>query len=262
MELQLKDRVIYITGGSRGIGKSIVLDLLKEGACVGTCARNFSDLKSLRNSLSESMRSRLNIKECDVRDPEAVSAAVDCTVTQFGRLDGIVANAGFGISGRVLETSMNDWMSQYEIKMLSVLNVLQAAVPVLRQSDAGPVIIMNGVTANIPDCDMAAVSASRAAVKQVASMLASELAIYKICVNVVNIGAIATERQMDRYRRSCSSTTFSDWEKQEATRRGIAFGRFGRTEEVTPIVMLLLSPLSSYITSSSIDVAGGLSRTT
>ena len=258
MDLRLGERVIFVTGGSRGIGKSIVESLLKEGSCVGTCARNLLDLEKLQDSLPESMRSRLSIHACDVRNPDAVRTAVDRTIEQFGRLDGIVTNAGFGTSGRVLETPVNDWMSQYELKLMSVLNVVHAALPALRQSDAGRVVIMNGVTANVPDRKMAAVSASRAAVSQVAKMLAAELADDGICVNVINIGVIETNRQIDRFERSGSVLPYSDWAKQEAQRRGILLGRFGQADEVSPIVMLLLSPLSSYITGSSIEVAGGL----
>lgn len=258
MDLSLEKRVIYVTGGSRGIGKSIVISLLQEGACVGTCARDLQELENVRNSLPEPLRSRLQIHECDIRDADAAHTAIRHTIEQFGGLDGIVANAGFGASGRVLDTPLNDWLSQYEMKLSSVLNVVQAAAPALRKSDAGRVVIMNGVTANVPDLDMAAVSASRAAVKQVAKMLAAELAPDKICVNTVNIGAIETDRQVVRYKRSGSSLAYPAWAKQEAERRGISFGRFGRVEEVSPIVLFLLSPLASYMTASSIDVAGGL----
>lgn len=257
MDLQLEERVIFVTGGSRGIGRTIVEDLLKEGARVSTCARNMTELEQLRDSLSESVRSRLMIQECDVRSPEAVRRVVENTNQQFGRLDGVVTNAGFGISGKVLDTPPDAWMSQYEMKLLSVINTVQAAVSYLKQSDAARVVIMNGVTADRPDREMAAVSAARAAVSQVAGMLAVDLAAYGICVNAVNIGVIETSRQTDRYKISGSSLNYSAWAKKESERRGIALGRFGRTEEVSPMVLLLLSPLSSYITGSSIDIAGG-----
>jgi len=258
LDLKLEGRVVYVTGGSRGIGKAIVTTLLSEGAYVGTCARNRAELEQLRDSLPESVRSRLAIQECDVRNPEAVREAVANATEQFGRLDGIVANAGFGTTGRVLETPISEWMTQYEMKLLGVLNLVQAAAPALRQSDAGRVVIMNGVTARVPDSEMAAVSAARTAVSHTAYLLATEFASDGICVNVVNIGAIETNRQRARFERSGSSMTYSAWAKQEAERRGIILGRFGRTDEVAPLVMLLLSPLSSYITGSSIDIAGGL----
>lgn len=133
MDLRLEKCVIFVTGGNRGIGRTIVEDLLKEGARVSTCARNMPELELLRDSLSESVQSRLMIQECDVRSPEAVRRVVDHTIQQFGRLDGVVTNAGSGISGRVLDTPLDGWVSQYEIKLLSVINTIQAAVPYLRQ---------------------------------------------------------------------------------------------------------------------------------
>ena len=183
MNLSLEKRVYFITGGSRGIGKSIVTQLLKEGACVGTCSRNLEDLEEFHQSLSHEEHLRLCIHPCDVRDAAAVQSALDLTVEKFGRLDGVVTNAGSGISGRVLETSVPDYLSQYEMKLSSVLHVVHAALPAIRKSDAGRIVIINGVTADSPDPEMAAVSVARAGVKQLAKLLAQELAADRICVN-------------------------------------------------------------------------------
>lgn len=202
MDLQLKNKVFLVTGGSKGIGRAVVLELLKEGA-------------------------------------------------------NVVAGAGGGSTGTVLETPAEDWRSQYEIKVGGVLNTVKPAVKELLKAEAPRIVIINGITANIPDSHMAAVSASRAAVKQVAYMLAQALA-PEICVNTINLGAIDTERQLDRYKKSQSLLSFEAWKEEEAKRRGIPFGRLGRAEEVTPVVLLLLSPLSSYITGSSVDIDGGL----
>lgn len=116
---------------------------------------------------------------------------------------------------------------------------------------------MSGVTADSPDPEMTAVSAARAGVKQLATLLSQDLAADRICVNTVNNGSIQTGRQIDRFERSGSSLPYLDWEKQEATRRGILFERFGQTEEISPVVLLFLSPLSTYITGSSISIDGG-----
>jgi len=160
-------------------------------------------------------------------------------------------------SGGVLDTPSSDWDRQLRLKVQSVLNLVRPALAGLRASDAARVVVMNGVTAHSPEPGMAAVSAARAAVANLTASLAMELSPEGILVNAVNLGVIATERQRSRHRDSGTTLPFDEWAAHEAARRGILLGRFGLPQEVVPPVLLLLSPLSSYLTGASVDVAGG-----
>lgn len=256
MDLELEGRVFLVTGGSRGIGRAIVSRLLAEGARVAACARSGDDLAKLQRA---SASRHLMTASVDVCDAPAMSEFVLSVADRFGRLDGLVANAGAGRGGRVFETSDKDWVDQISMKILSVTNLVQPALPHLQRSDAGRVVVMNGITAKTPEPAMAAVSAARAAVANLTLTLASALAPDAICVNAINIGAIDTDRQLARFKQAGTDLSYEDWSKQEAARRHISFGRFGQPEEVAPIVALCLSPLSSYMTGASIDVHGGYS---
>ena len=254
MDLRLKDRVYIVTGGSSGIGRTIVEAVLAEGASVATCARSSERLRLLRQGEHSD---HLFVATVDVRDRAAMVTFVDDTAKRFGRLDGIVANAGAGMSGRIFDAAEEDWIEQISMKIQGVTNLVNPAIAHLQRSDAGRIVIMNGITAARPEPTMAVVSAARAAVANLARTLSLELAPYSIGVNVINPGAIATERQVVRYRESGSDLSYDAWCREEAVRRNIAFGRYGLPTEIAPFVALCLSPLASYLTGATIDVHGG-----
>jgi NAD(P)-dependent dehydrogenase (short-subunit alcohol dehydrogenase family) len=257
MDLHLAGRAFFVTGGSRGVGKAIVECLLAEGASIATCARSSETLDAAWTHLDDGTHRRLLLRHGDVLDTPLMAEMVGHAAKHFGRIDGVVANAGAGLAGGVLDTPQSAWTDQFEIKVHGVLNVVRPAVSFLRESDAGRVVIINGITARIPEPEMAAVSVARAAVLNLNRSLAVTLSECGICVNAVNLGAIVTDRQRNRYASSGSKVSYDVWCREEAQRRGVLLGRMGKPEEVAPIVAVLLSPLSSYLTGSSIDVSGG-----
>ncbi len=255
MDLGLEGSVVYVTGGSAGIGRSIVDRLLNEGATVAACAR---DGDRLRTEYADVDPRRVQLEACDVTDPAALRAGIERTVGRFGRLGGVVANAGAGVRGDVLEAGLDAFDQQFVVKTHPVLTLVRAAMPHLGESPQPSVVVMNGVSAHAPDPEMAAVSTARAALAALVALLARRLAGDGVLVNAVNVGAVLTDRQRQRHAAEAAEKAFEGWCLEEAARRDIPLGRMGLPDEVAPVVALLLSPLAAYITGSAVDVAGGL----
>lgn len=256
MELHLRDRVVIVTGGSRGIGRAAVLALLAEGAHVATCGRNAASLTSLTEAAAAG--ARLLTIPCDVTSPCETERFVAAVHERFGRVDAVVANAGHGASGTVLETPWDVWQEQFAVKTGSVLHLVRPCVPLLRESESPRIVVVNGVTAHAPESGMAAVGVARAAVANLTRLLARDLARDGICVNAVNLGPFVTDRQRARHAESGAGSDFDEWCAGQALARGVPLGRMGTPDEVVPWILLLCSPLSSFTTGASIDVSGGL----
>jgi len=241
-----------VTGVSRGIGHATVTKLLDDGFEVGGTIRN--------SSTPPSWSSSVHLEVADATIKTETEAAIAQLVEKLGGLDVVVANAGQGRSGGVLESADDAWFDQMRNKLATVSYLVNAALPHLKQSANPRIIVVGGITGNKPEINQGVVSATRAAQINMVSNLAAELAPFKICVNAVLLGAILTDRQRDKFAKS-GSNDFDSWAAEEVKRRRIPFERFGDAREVAALIGFLASESAGYITGAMIPIAGGLGTT-
>jgi len=187
-------RVILITGGSAGIGRAAALLFAALGDQVAAVARRADRLEALAAEAErEKLPGRILPLAADVTDPAAMQRAVALTLAEFNRLDVVVAGAGVGHRGPLVEASWADLETVFRTNLDGVIHTVRAAVPALRASGGGQIILLSSVAGPVPAPFAAAYSASKAAVEALARALREELRADRIAVTVLRIGQTHTE---------------------------------------------------------------------
>ena len=259
MELGLAGRRAVVTGGTKGIGRGVVAELLAEGAKVAFCARGHDEVKTTQDELDTSGNGDVVGYVTDVTDADAVQRFIDDAARTLGGIDILVNNAGAAHPGSFETLDDADWQGDLDVKLFSQIRCVRAALPHLRSSPAARVINVNAVYAKYPDPTFFATTVNRAACLNFSKALAQQYGPEGILVNSVNIGFVVTAQWENiRARRAPDSSA----EEFFASLAGaeVPMGRFGTVDEVSGLIAFLASDRASYITGASIDVAGGMGK--
>jgi NAD(P)-dependent dehydrogenase (short-subunit alcohol dehydrogenase family) len=192
--MKLKNLNALITGGSQGLGKVIAEHFLREGANVAICARSEKDLALTREELAEKFPSqKVLAKICDVSDEKQVNELVSFALRELGSIQSLVLNAGiYGPMGATESVSFDEWRRALDINLYGVLLPCRAIIPYFKQAGRGKIIVLSGGGATNPLPNISAYAASKAAVVRLAETLAEELKPFRVDVNAIAPGALAT----------------------------------------------------------------------
>jgi 3-oxoacyl-[acyl-carrier protein] reductase len=241
----LEGKVALITGGSRGIGAAIAKRLAADGANVTiTYTKGADAAASVVKEIERAGRKAIAI-QADAADADAVNAAVEKTVTTFGRLDILVNNAGTAVPKRFEETTLEELDRLIAINVRGVFVATQAA---LKHMKSGGRIISIGsaVGERALTPGLVPYSATKGAVKMFTQGLSREVASRGITVNNVQPGPIDTD----------TNPATGEWAVPQ--KAFTALGRYGHVDEVAALVAFVAGPESSYITGANLNVDGGM----
>jgi 3-oxoacyl-[acyl-carrier protein] reductase len=239
--------VALVTGGTRGIGRAIVLAVCGEGA---DCAFTFTKDRAAAESLAEEVH-RMGRKalpfQLDARDFEGAKVLVDEVKKYFGGLDFLVNNAGITKDKSLMMMNKEDWSEVIDINLTGVFNTARACIITFLKQKSGNIVNMSSVSGIHPLPGQVNYAAAKAGVIGFTKSLAKEVAAYNIRVNAVAPGFINTEMTAALSEKS-----------RERFLNMIPLHRFGSSEEVAKAVLFLLSEESRYITGQVLQLDGGL----
>jgi len=256
MDLGLRGRNVLVTGASKGIGRACALGFAAEGARVAMCARTEADLEAAAREVRGRGAADVLAVAADASRVDGIERLITRTVERFGGIDVLVANVGGPPRGPFDSFDDAQWLAAFEVTMLSLVRMIRAVVPHMRQKRWGRIVTIQSTSVIRPLPTLLLSNAIRPGAVGLLESLVPELARDGILVNAVCPGSILTDRFMGGQAQSGLSR--EDYIKAQSAR--IPVQRVGTPEELANAVVFLASERASYITGVSLPVDGGTTR--
>ena len=245
---QFEGKTAIVTGGTRGIGRAIVLELANRGSNVAFNYSKSGDEAEKLKAEIEALGGKAIAAQCDVSKTEAAADFVSQVKDAFGTVDYLVNNAGITRDQLVLRMKEEDWDSVIDTNLKGAWNFSKAVLrPMMRNENGGSILNISSISGVVGMLGQSNYSASKAGMIGLTKALAKEVASRKISVNALAPGMVDTD-----------IVTKMNPEYREKILAQIPLGRFATVDEIAQIACFLLSDAARYITGQVIQADGGL----
>ncbi len=252
---EMHGRVALVSGAGRGIGAASAVGLAEAGADVAVLARSIDQLETVAEKIRSLGRRAIAIR-CDANDPDDVTAAVQRTVDELGRIDTVISVVGGSMPQPFMSTRDKDLRQAFENNVINGLRLVRTCVPhLLTAADdrvgASSVVMVSSAIGHVVGRGYVAYGSAKSALDHAVELMAADLN-PKIRVNAVAPGAILTE---------ALDVVANDPQLRAGIEKATPLRRLGEPEDIAAAVLYLASPASSYVTGQILAVDGGVTTT-
>jgi len=257
MDLQLRDKVAVVTGGSVGIGLAIARGLAAEGTDLVLCARDADRLQAVAGEIGKDFGVRVEHVAADLGTPGGTRALAD-RVTELGGADILINNAGTGSEETILSAPDERWQSYWELHVMAAVRLARALAPGMKARGGGVILHNASICATQPLGYEPIYNVTKAALVMFSKCLANELIGDGIRVNAVNPGLVMTP-DWEKTAKLLTAGTDTSWEDhlQKIADDNAPIGRFAEPDEIANLFVFLCSPRASYMVGSTYYIDGG-----
>jgi 3-oxoacyl-[acyl-carrier protein] reductase len=252
VDLGIRKRTALVTGGNAGIGEAVALALAAEGVKLAVAARDAARSEAVVRRALECGAADARAFALDLADPASIAGMLERVRAAFGEIDVVVLNGGGPKPGRFSDMLPADWDAAYALIMRSMLILVQALVPAMRERRWGRIVALTSSSVKQPIETLVLSNAFRTGLVAALRTLATEVARDGVTVNCIATGRIDTERLRTLYG--------GDEQRLRQAGSEVPIGRIATPEEFAPMVAFLCSEPARYVTGQTISVDGGLVR--
>lgn len=257
MELGYDGEVVFITGGSKGIGLESAKLFAEEGCNVAIVARDQAGVETAVAEIDAAGPGEAFGTTGDMTKMEDVEAAVAATLDRFGKIDVLVTCAGASPGGSLEQLTEDQWYSSLNLKLMGYVRACRAVLPHMRERGSGAVVLVVGNDGLKPIHFEVTAGAANAADHNFAAAIAEEYGKHGVRVNTVNPGPVDTDRWDLLEKKIAETRGITQAEARDLVASSIPLGRICTAEEVASLVVFLASSRASFVNGTHLVVDGG-----
>jgi 3-oxoacyl-[acyl-carrier protein] reductase len=260
MDLGIRDKVFMVAASSKGLGFGIAGALASDGARLSLASRSAHNIEAAASKLRETHGVEARGYTFDATDAGSITDWCKKTVAEFGRIDGLVVNAGGPPPGQFDSFDDAAWTRAYELTLLSAVRMIRAVLPTMRSRRCGSILAVTSTSVKEPIDGLLLSNVFRSGVSSLVKSLSREIAKDGIRINNLVPGRVDTERVRAIDGVNAGRRGVSPDEQRQAEEANIPMGRYAIPSEFGAAAAFLLSDAASYLTGATLLVDGGQTK--